>query len=356
MPYPNEHSCRLHNPDKYDEIRRENNKFGNGIHAIWGIKDDNSELQAIRFDADKFTVSEAKDWLADHDKECILFEPASGGKNFTYNNMKFNTKKELFDFLVENKDKLIAQKKAVKKECDCPVCVEPIIISSKFRTSKATGDNTGPFEGKSLKVFVVINTTNYLDMHDDVHLPGIWDRSLKNNKMLMHLQDHRMEFDKIISDGDQLKAYTKTFLWSELGYDYKGETEALVFESEILRKRNEYMLEQYANGWVRNHSVGMYYVKMDIAINNDEYPNEYEAWQKYYPEIANKEDADEAGYFWYVLEAKLVEGSSVPLGSNAATPTISIGKDDPPQGTRYKSDPDASTQIDYNYLITHLKN
>ena len=83
----------------------------------------------------------------------------------------------------------------------------------------------------------------------------------------MHLQEHDMEFDKIIADGDNLKAYTKRFNWSELGYSYKGTTEALIFDSEILRKRNPYMLEQYANGWVRNHSVGMYYVKMDLAIN-----------------------------------------------------------------------------------------
>jgi len=33
-----------------------------------------------------------------------------------YGNMKFATKKELFKFMSDNKDKLIAQKKAVKKE------------------------------------------------------------------------------------------------------------------------------------------------------------------------------------------------------------------------------------------------
>ena len=38
MPFPNEHSARLHNPAIYEKIRRENNKFGQGVHVIWGIK------------------------------------------------------------------------------------------------------------------------------------------------------------------------------------------------------------------------------------------------------------------------------------------------------------------------------
>jgi len=79
MPYPNEHAARLKEPSRYERFRRENDKFGPGIHAIWGITSDGkSELQAIRFDADKFTVAEAKAWLEEHGHKPILFEPASG--------------------------------------------------------------------------------------------------------------------------------------------------------------------------------------------------------------------------------------------------------------------------------------
>jgi len=80
MPYPNEHAARIHDPDKYDKIRRENNKFKSGIHAIWGIKDGKTELQAVRFDASKYTVAQAKKWLKDNNIKYILFEPASGKK------------------------------------------------------------------------------------------------------------------------------------------------------------------------------------------------------------------------------------------------------------------------------------
>jgi len=78
MPYPNEHAARIHDPSRYVRFRRENNKFGDGIHAIWGITEDGTvELQSIRFDAKKYTVEEAKKWLKDHDIDYIEFEPAS---------------------------------------------------------------------------------------------------------------------------------------------------------------------------------------------------------------------------------------------------------------------------------------
>jgi len=76
MPYPNEHAARLRDPDQYDEFRRENDEGGDGIDFIYGIKDGTSELQAIRFDSDVFSVDQARQWLDDNDFEPILFEPA----------------------------------------------------------------------------------------------------------------------------------------------------------------------------------------------------------------------------------------------------------------------------------------
>jgi hypothetical protein len=70
----------------------------------------------------------------------------------------------------------------------------------------------------------------------------------------------------------------------------------------------------------------MRYVKMELALNSDSKwdVEEKAIWDKYYNEIANKEVADQRGYFWAVSEAKIVEGSAVVKGSNYATPTISI--------------------------------
>jgi len=75
-PYPNEHSARIADPDQFDRIRRKNDEFGAGIDVIYGIKDNKSSVQAIRFDKTKFSVAEAKAWLDAHDYKPIKFEAA----------------------------------------------------------------------------------------------------------------------------------------------------------------------------------------------------------------------------------------------------------------------------------------
>lgn len=237
---------------------------------------------------------------------------------------EFETKKELFDFLVKNEKTLIAQKRAVIKQADS-LCIEPSLVFKKlYQTNKELGEDIPDILPDKLTVKAIINTTNILDSHLDVHLPGIWNKSLQENKFILHLQEHECEFEKIISDGKDLNAYVMTFNWTELGINYSGTTEALVFESTINKDRNEYMLDQYRRGYVKNHSVGMRYIKIIMCINSEEYGAQYEAWQKYYPEIVNKDKADEFGYFWAVKEAQVIEGSAVPIGSNWATPTLSV--------------------------------
>jgi HK97 family phage major capsid protein/HK97 family phage prohead protease len=80
-PYPNEHAARLTDPDQYDRIRRVNDEFGAGIDAIYGIKDETAELQAIRFDADRFTPAEARQWLSDNEYSPTEFEEATGERS-----------------------------------------------------------------------------------------------------------------------------------------------------------------------------------------------------------------------------------------------------------------------------------
>ncbi len=77
MPYVGEHAARINPPGKYDGLRRQNNKFGKGIHPIFGIlPEGGSEVQSIHFDADVFSEEEAKAWLSEHDYKVIEFEPA----------------------------------------------------------------------------------------------------------------------------------------------------------------------------------------------------------------------------------------------------------------------------------------
>jgi len=73
-PYPNEHAARISDPSQYDEFARE--EVATGVDFIYGIKDGESELQSVRFDAEVFSEGEAREWLEEHDLEPIEFEPA----------------------------------------------------------------------------------------------------------------------------------------------------------------------------------------------------------------------------------------------------------------------------------------
>ena len=75
-PYPNEHAARINDPDQYDSFRRDADAGGAGVDFIYGIADNVSEIQSIRFDAQRWSVDEAMAWLDEHDFEPILFEPA----------------------------------------------------------------------------------------------------------------------------------------------------------------------------------------------------------------------------------------------------------------------------------------
>jgi len=101
-PYPNEHAARLKDPAQYDSLRRINDEGGNGVDFIYGIKEGESELQAIRFRSSVFTAAEARNWLADHDFNPIMFEEATGdgeGRSLTgkYQRAEFTTFDEVED-------------------------------------------------------------------------------------------------------------------------------------------------------------------------------------------------------------------------------------------------------------------
>jgi hypothetical protein len=255
--------------------------------------------------------------------------------------------KELLKFLVENKSLLIAEKKAAIKEADgIPHVAEfsaKYFIDKEGKLAKAA-NNQQPSTGGPETVLCVINTTNWMDSHSDVHIPGIWNKSLKDNKAFIHLQEHNMGFAYVISD--ESKGYTEKLTWKELGLDLAGVTEALIF-STPLKGRNPYMEDQYRKGFVKNHSVGMRYVTIKLCINDAEdeyYKEEYANWVQYAPMVANIADAEAQGFFWAVLEAKIIEGSAVVKGSNIITPTMGF-KSAQPEGSTGQQQPDVSTVV-----------
>jgi hypothetical protein len=257
----------------------------------------------------------------------------------------FANKEELFSALRENKSTLIAQKKMITKESDS--LIHYVEVEEKSQQANKA-DNSQNVDVSKIKAKLVINTTNIMDSHSDVHLKGIWTKSAKEQKNVMLLQEHQMKFNSIISS--EVNTSVKNMSWKSLGFDFAGNTEALIFDTEISKERNSFMFEQYLKGYVKEHSVGMRYVKLDLAINskNEFDKKEKEIWDKYIDEIVNKEVAEAQGYFWAVTEAKIVEGSAVVKGSNFATPTISI--------EAVKEDTSIETKEEPTIEVTHTTN
>lgn len=230
----------------------------------------------------------------------------------------FSKKADLFKWLSENKSALIAQKKATLKHADA-FSAPSLLVNDSGEAIKNEVISDG---AKKIKVRSIINTTKILDGHGDVHIDQLWNKSLKETKDNYLVNQHNFTFEGIISD--QVHAFAKQMTWKELGYDYPGNTQALVYDSVISKEDSPYMFDMYRKGKVKQHSVGMRYVKVDLAINDTDYEKEYAIWEKYFPQIVNSSDAEEQGYFFAVTEAKHIEGSAVVRGSNFATPTFSI--------------------------------
>lgn len=262
---------------------------------------------------------------------------------------EFSNQDEQLKWLFDNRKDLNAQRKSILKNADS-FSFSSFAVDEKGERLKA--DEIAQDTDK-IRVKVVINTTGLFDSHYDVHIPGIWKKTLSETKIFYHVNQHVFNFSGILSD--EVKAYVEDVEWKEIGVKkLDGKTQALIFETVLDKNSpwfknsdNMQVFDLYKAGKVRNHSVGMRYIKDYFCINSDAYPDEKDNWDKYYPYVANKEEVDSKNYFWAVTEAKIIEGSAVVRGSNWATPTQSVedikeeagddatlDKNEPPKGTQ----------------------
>lgn len=275
------------------------------------------------------------------------------------NDQKFNSKVEEIDYIVANKEAVIATKKMSNKQCDAIHFVPTFLQLSTNKHYHENGiqpelNYEELDEPTRLKARLVMNTTRIMDSHCDVHIDGIWNKTLKEQRLLYLLQEHEMSFEGIITDN--IKTSLEFLDWSNVGIKAAGQTQALIFDVEISEERNEFMFDQYRKGYVKNHSVGMRYVKVELAVNDERYPEEFKCWNKYIDQVVNRKDAEEKGYFYPVIEAKLIEGSAVPIGSNYATPVLSLEEKDlePSENDTQKIEPSTIDTQKTNSLFINL--
>lgn len=227
--------------------------------------------------------------------------------------------------------------KAIKREqykTDSEVTLKDGLFKNDFMP------NIGRITSDIIEVKTVINTTNVIDSHLDLHLAGIWNKTVKDNPYSFHLKQHERIFESVLSN--KAKSYNERMNFKDLGVDIDFEMEANINQFILDRRKHDFMFGKYVDGDVTQHSIGMLYVDYDVAWYDEDSKKEMDFFNEMKALAINPEVADEAGYLWIVREAKKREGSAVVFGSNSITPTLYV-KDYEPQTSTYKNEPLNST-------------
>jgi hypothetical protein len=255
---------------------------------------------------------------------------ASNG--YRWEQKRFANQKDLFNYLVENKDMILEQRKSTIKNAEgsLSICF-PSSEENEFTSKSIKPIYSNDKENGILKRTIVANTYWWMDSHSDVHIgkgdageegSGIFSQSIKRNPgKIPPIDQHNYSLDGRI--GRTLKLYEAPISWRALGVGRTGMTEALFAEAQIEKSMNEKRYNDYLQDEIDQHSVGMRYIDIELAVNDaEEFPKEHTVWKKYIAKIGNRQDVEKQGFFFAVSKGDLREYSAVIAGSNELTPTI----------------------------------
>lgn len=220
-------------------------------------------------------------------------------------------RKENILYQIKNKDKIKAVKKAARKLTD-----GAIIGAKPFKMDAQKMELPDDTDDVIYRT-IIANTYNYMDSHDDVHLSGLFSKSIKENKNQLYLKDHVMSVDKVA--GKVLEVYEHEDSFKAFGYDSDKMTQALLKNVAVYKDDDEKFFNLMLRGQINQHSVGMQYIQLFLAADDVNSEEEYKMYTELLPKIANYEEVEKQGYFWAVKEAREFETSAVTLGSNDLT-------------------------------------
>lgn len=258
---------------------------------------------------------------------------------------EFQAKAELFAFLRANKSKLIAQKKALPTTSDDLEFGYTKSPGVKTFGGKADNTQTETVDGQ-LQVDIIANMSGWCDSQMDVMIKDSWKKSIteisaSGQKIIYHLKNHDYEVDAILGKDPSLYSKDLDLSMFNITTDIK-KAQGLIMTSLVMRKYDEKVFNLYDDGQVKQHSIGLQYIQIVLCLDSteDEDVQEKKNWDKYYPGVINKEKVDNYGYFWAVIEARILEVSAVLFGANILTPVLNSGQpskvdtgDQPPAGT-----------------------
>lgn len=247
----------------------------------------------------------------------------------------FKTQGQLFAYLVANKELILSQKKSITKRAEggLSATYHTEITKELFVDKAIKPVYENDKESGLLKRTILANTYWWMDTHSDVHLgrgddangKAVFTNTIKGRENKVYpIDQHDFSLDGRM--GKTIALYEDKISWRALGVGRTGMTEGLFAVAEISKAKNPARYEDYLNDEIDQHSVGMRYIDIQLAVNDEEnYPKEAAVYKKYINKIGNKPAVDKQGYFFAVSEAFLGEYSAVIAGSNELTPTIGQG-------------------------------
>lgn len=252
-----------------------------------------------------------------------------------YPDKKFTDKMDQTRFIKEKLNELTEIKKAEYKTKS-----EPLLSSDLF--TKEFSPLIEDISGDFIEVKTVINSTNVIDSHLDLHMAEIWNKTVKDNPYSHHLKQHENKFESVISK--RAKSYNEKTNFNKLGLNKDFATVANINQFILNRSKMPFMFDAYKNGDVEQHSVGMMYVNLDIAFYDEDSEKNMNFFKEMKAKAVNPDVADEYGYFWVVYEANKREGSAVVFGSNSITPTLYVKNYEPSSSDTRKNAEAASSK------------
>ncbi len=234
------------------------------------------------------------------------------------------------NYIRANKKRIIAEKCFKKKSITC-TNVENI-YKNKPNATKAPIEVIEVEEGV-YPVSFIGNTFNFCDSQLDVLFSGCATKTVKElgpkgKDLIYHLKNHDDETESRI--GYLTDIYEQEFSLNDLGLNMVGNTTCLVFDSDVKQNLCDSSYIQYKDKKVKQHSIGLQYMKIFLCVNDPNDQEHFTNWNKYYQFVINKDVINETGYFWAVTEIKLYEVSFVLWGANELTGVIEETKDNEP--------------------------
>jgi hypothetical protein len=244
-------------------------------------------------------------------------------KSIYFPDKEYSTKEELFKDLKDNISVIEDQKKAKVYEAykKGQSINMKVIDISKFDIEQQ----------KALKLddnyyYVGFNTTRILDGHEDLHIDGLWKKTVQEKQFKNYVvTDHELEVLNTVVRKEYVEIFTAKIPFSLLGKSYTGNTEVLIYKFPKDKVQIPIVKEWLESGDELQGSVRMKYIKFVLCLDSNapedaEYKKNYE---KYFEYIANKDDFEYIPYFYAILEASNEKESSFVLyGSNQVTGQI----------------------------------